>query len=330
MRIHIQNPPPPADGSPDPFIITAAQVEQAAARGGETEAHTLSFGNDAASFAAGIADAEAVVTTPGQILGRFPVAAPRLRMIFCTSAGLDRLLPFDWLPPGVALLNNRGVHSAKVGEYSLMALLMLAARVPAYATQQRAGVWKPFFTPILRGRRLLVVGTGDLGAAGAREARRYGMHVTGVRARPAPHPDFDAILGTDALDAALADTEFLLLACPLTPATRNILDRRRLGLLPAGAGLINVGRGALLDQDALCDLLEAGRLSGAVLDVTVPEPLPPDARLWRTPNLLVTPHVAADNPETYNVDSLDIFFANLRAARAGEAMPNLVDPGRGY
>ena len=309
MRIHIQNPPPPADGSPDPFIITAAQVEQAAARGGETEAHTLSFGNDAASFAAGIADAEAVVTTPGQILGRFPVAAPRLRMIFCTSAGLDRLLPFDWLPPGVALLNNRGVHSAKVGEYSLMALLMLAARVPAYATQQRAGVWKPFFTPILRGRRLLVVGTGDLGAAGAREARRYGMHVTG---------------------AALADTEFLLLACPLTPATRNILDRRRLGLLPAGAGLINVGRGALLDQDALCDLLEAGRLSGAVLDVTVPEPLPPDARLWRTPNLLVTPHVAADNPETYNVDSLDIFFANLRAARAGEAMPNLVDPGRGY
>jgi glyoxylate/hydroxypyruvate reductase A len=325
MRIHIQNPPP--SGGPDPFVLTETQVHEAAARAGYGEALALSFGHDAAGFVAGIADAEMLVTSTGQLIGRFPAEAPKLRLIFCTSAGVDRLMPFDWLPPGVALLNNRGVHSAKVGEYTLMALLMLAARVPAYATQQRQGVWQPYFTPILRGRRLLVIGTGDLGAAGARQARRMGMHVTGIRARPAAHPDFDVIAGTEALDAALPEAEFLLLACPLTPATTNIMNRDRLGLLPKGAGVINVGRGALLDQAALCDLLEAGHLSGAVLDVVVPEPLPPESRVWRTHNLMVTPHVAADNPETYNDHSLDIFFANLLAE--GE-MPNLVDLERGY
>lgn len=327
MRIHVQNPPPPADGAIDPFIITPAQVREAAARAGYAEALELSFGHDQAGFLAGIAEAEMLVSATGQLIGRFPAPAPKLRLIFCTSAGVDRLMPFDWLPEGVALLNNRGVHSAKVGEYTLMALLMLAARVPAYATQQRTGLWKPYFTPILRGRRLLVIGTGDLGAAGAREARRLGMHATGVRARPAPHPDFDTILGTDALDRALGEAEFLVLACPLTPETRNIMNRARLGLLPRGAGVVNVGRGALLDQDALCDLLDAGHLSGAVLDVVTPEPLPADSRIWSTPNLLVTPHVAADNPETYNTHSLDIFFANLMG---GEPMPNRVDVARGY
>ncbi len=330
MRIHIQTPAPPADGSVDPFIITATEMEEAAARAGDSTPLALSFGHDAAGFAAGMADAEVLIGSTTQLAHQFPVAAPQLRLISCTSSGMDKLMPFDWLPPGVVLLNNRGAHGPKLGEYVLMALLMLAARVPAYATQQREGVWKSHFTPTLRGRRLLAIGTGDLGGAGAREARRYGMVATGLRTRPAPHPDFDTVLGADALDAALAQTEFLLLACPLTPATRDLMDRRRLGLLPAGAAVINVGRGGLLDQEALCDLLESGHLSGAVIDVTTPEPLPPDARAWRTRNLLVTPHASADDPHTYNAYSLDIFFANLRAAREGKPMPNLVDIARGY
>lgn len=330
MRIHIQTPALPADGSVDPFIITETEVTEAAARAGDSTAMALSFGHDAAGFAEGMADADVLISSTTQLAGRFPVAAPALRLISCTSSGMDKLMPFDWLPPGVALLNNRGVHGPKLGEYVLMALLMLAARVPAYASQQRDGVWKPYFTPTLRGRALLVVGTGDLGSAGAREARRHGMIATGVRTRPAPHPDFDTVLGVESLDAALAHSEFLLLACPLTPATRNLMDRRRLGLLPQGAAVINVGRGGLLDQEALCDLLDAGQLSGAVLDVTVPEPLPPGSRAWRTPNLLVTPHASADNPHTYNAYSLDIFFANLRAEREGKPMPNLVDTARGY
>jgi phosphoglycerate dehydrogenase-like enzyme len=134
----------------------------------------------------------------------------------------------------------------------------------------------------------------------------------------------------DALDSVLPASEFLILACPLTPQTSGLFDRRRLALLPRGAGLLNIGRGPLLDQDALCDLLQSGHLSGAILDVTAPEPPPPGDRVWATPNLVLTPHVSADNPVTYNPDSLDLFFANLAAFRAGRPMPNRVDTSRGY
>ena len=132
------------------------------------------------------------------------------------------------------------------------------------------------------------------------------------------------------LDRVLPATEFLVLACPLTEATRGLMDRRRLGLLPRGAGLVNIGRGALVDQDALCDLLDGGHLSGAVLDVFTPEPIPPGHRLWTTRNLIISPHTSADDPATYNPRSLDMFFDNLRAWREGRRMPNLFDPARGY
>jgi glyoxylate/hydroxypyruvate reductase A len=324
MRIHIQNPP----GS-DAFAFTEDQLQQAASRAG-VDGLRLSFADDDAGFIAGMADAEALVTVPGQVVGRFPVAAPALKLIFFASAGVDRLLPFDWLPDGVAVVNNSGAHGPKIGEFALMALLMLSNRMPAYATQQRKAVWKAHYVPILHGRHVTVVGTGDLGAAAARQARHFGMIATGVRTSAVPHPDFDRVIAVDDLDSVLPHSEFLILACPLTPRTNGMMDRRRLTLLPKDAGLLNIGRGRLLDQAALCDLLEAGHLSGAILDVTAPEPPAADERVWHTPNLLLTPHVSADNPQTYNPDSLDLFFANWACLRAGNPMPNQVDPLRGY
>ena len=109
-----------------------------------------------------------------------------------------------------------------------------------------------------------------------------------------------------------------------------MLDHRRLGLLPQGAGVVNIGRGALLDQDALCDLLDSGHLSGAVLDVFTPEPLPEGHRMWTTPNVIISPHTSVDEPSSYNPRSLDIFFENLRALRDGQPMPNVFDTSRGY
>ena len=162
------------------------------------------------------------------------------------------------------------------------------------------------------------------------QAARFGMHVTGVRATNRPHPHCTEVVTTRELDRVLPQTEYLVLACPLTDATRGLMDRRRLGLLPRGAGLVNIGRGALIDQDALCDLLDAGRLSGAVLDVFTPEPIPPGHRLWTTRNLIISPHTSVDDPNTYNPRSLDLFFDNLRAWREGRPMPNLFDPARGY
>jgi phosphoglycerate dehydrogenase-like enzyme len=251
-------------------------------------------------------------------------------LLFVTNAGLDKLAPFDWLPQGVALLNNRGTHAVKSGEFGIMAVLMLASRVPEMVTHQRAGRWQKLWGTALGGKRLTVVGLGTLGGATARHAAHFGMYVTGVRAHPAPHPDCAEVIGTDRLNDVLPRTDYLVLACPLTEATRGLIDRRRLSLLPRGGGVVNIGRGELLDQEALCDLLDGGQLSGAVLDVFSPEPIPPGHRLWSTCNLVISPHTAADDPATYNPRSLDIFLDNLRAWRDGKPLPNRFDTARGY
>ena len=326
MRIHVQNL-----ASTSNFPVTPAQWDAACARAPDVSAgHEVSFGDTPEAFAAAMRDAEALVSHTAAVAKLFPADAPKLRVIFCTSAGLDRLAPFTWLPDGVALLNNRGTHGAKAGEYGIMALLMLASGIPRFAGDQRAERWSPRHGSVLAGRSVVVVGLGTLGGAVAGQAARFGMDVTGVRTRAEPHPDCTRVVAFTDLDAVLPDAEFLVLAPPLTDLTRGLLDRRRIGLLPLGAGVVNIGRGALLDQDALCDALDAGALGGAVLDVFVPEPVPPGHRLWRTPNLLMTPHVSADDPLTYNPLSLDIFFRNLRALRDGAPLPNRFDPARGY
>lgn len=326
MRIHVQNLP----GDPQ-FNVTPAQWAAAAARASDVSGgHDVTYGETPEAFRAAIGEAEALVAQTGAVRRLFPADAPRLRLIYCTSAGLDSLAPFDRFPPGAALLNNRGTHGAKAGEYGIMALLMLAAGMPAFATAQRAGRWAPRHGSVLAGRKVTVAGLGTLGGAVAGQAARFGMRVTGVRTRAEPHPACAEVVALSELDSVLGDTEFLVLALPLTDATRGLLDRRRIAMLPGGAGVVNIGRGALLDQDALCDALEGGHLSGAVLDVFVPEPVPAGHRLWAAPNLVITPHVSADDPDTYIPLSLDIFFRNLRAFRDGKLLPNRFDTARGY
>jgi phosphoglycerate dehydrogenase-like enzyme len=326
MRIHVQNLP----GDPQ-FAVTPLQWDAAAARAPDVSAgHAVTYGETPEEFRAAIGEAEALVAQTGAVRRLFPADAPRLKLIYCTSAGLDALAPFDRLPPGAALLNNRGTHGAKAGEYGIMALLMLATGMPGFATAQRAGQWAPRHGSVLAGRRVTVAGLGTLGGAVAEQAARFGMRVTGVRTRAEPHPACVQVVALSELDTVLGDTEFLVLALPLTDATRGVLDRRRIALLPSGAGVVNIGRGALLDQDALCDALEGGHLSGAILDVFVPEPVPPGHRLWTTPNLMMTPHISADDPDTYVPLSLDIFFQNLRAFRDGKVLPNQFDTVLGY
>ncbi len=325
MRIHIQNLPGMLGDA-----ITLDDWYEAAARAGLADGlHEVSHGGTKEDFQRVAPQIEALVIATGATPALFPVEAPKLRLMFCTSAGLDAV-PFAALPQGVQVMNNRGTHGPKAGEYGLMAVLMLANYLPALVTQQRAGVWERQSSTLLFGRHLTVVGLGSLGGAVAEHAARFGMQVTGVRARPAPHPACARVVGTDELDTVLPETEFLLLATPLTDATRHILDRRRIALLPPEAGVINIGRGALVEQDALCDALDAGLLSGAVLDVFVPEPVPPGHRLWTTRNLIMTPHVSSDDKLAYNSRSLDIFIENLAADRAGRALPNLFDRTLGY
>ena len=289
----------------------------------------LTIGATPAAFNAVAPDVEVLVVSPMGLRDLVPLDAPRLKIISITWAGVDQLAPFDCIPPGVTLLNNSGAHALKAAEYVVMALLMLINGMPALARAQSERQWVPAVGRTLAGRRLTLVGLGAIGSATATLARRLGLKVTGVRATPRPHPECERVLGVDELDMALPTTDFLALALPYSTSTDTLLNHRRLALLPPHAGVVNVGRGRTIDETALCDMLDSGQLGGAVLDVFCDEPLPPGHRAWTTPNLVVTPHMSSDDPDTVTRATIEILIANLNAHCRGDPLPNEFDVERG-
>ena len=253
-----------------------------------------------------------------------------LRLVHCTSAGIERYLPLDWLPPGAVLTNSSGIHAEKGGEYGLLALLMLNDRLPQHITNQRRHVWAQDHSTPIRGKTVLIYGVGAIGGAVAEKAKGLGLRVWGIRRSEAPHPHLDRVEGPGKLDALLPEVDFLVVACPLTPETRGAIGPAQLDLLRPDAGLVNVARAAIVDYDHLAQALRAGRLAGAVLDVFSPEPLPQDSPLWDVPNLVITPHTSSDDPDGYIERSLAIVAANLGHLRAGTPPVNVVDPLLGY
>ena len=255
--------------------------------------------------------------------------APRLRWIQTTSAGVDHLLPLDWLPADIMLTNNSGPHGAKCEEFCLMALTALANRLPAFIDQQRERLWSSIFTVPIKGKRCVIIGFGDLGQAAGRACRKLDVRVTAITRSGNAHPLADEVLPSQRIDRALPAADFVIVTAPLTPETRNIMSHERLALLPATAGLVNVSRAPLVDYAALKELLDQGRLAGAILDVHEPEPLPPESNLWTTRNLVVTPHISCDDPR-YADMLLDAWFENLARLLHGQPLRNLVDRTRGY
>jgi phosphoglycerate dehydrogenase-like enzyme len=323
IRLHVQNDPlSPNDAvTPVRFARAARGVPDLRRR------LAVTFGVDPPALEAGLHEAEILLT------GHFPAhdlraRAPRLRWIQSTSAGVETLAPL--VPPDVVLTNASGVHGPKGAEYALTALLMLNHGVPHFVTRQRERRWEPRFASTIAGRTVLVVGVGHIGAEVARLARRFGMRVLGVRRSGRPHRWVDRMFTPAGLHRALPRADFVVVTLPLTTETRHLLGRRELDLLPRGAGLVNLGRGAVIDHEALVDKLRRGELGGAVLDVFPEEPLPPDAPLWTAPGVILSPHCAVDDAVHYVPRALDIFFDNLRRYLAGRPLRNRVDPARGY
>ena len=319
---------------PAVFRFTEQLIADAQARSGLAGTRT-SLGEDLCELS-WLAEADGLITSNDIVRDpRFPIrelaaAAPRLRWLHIIGAGIEPLLPLDWLPPGVILTNNSGIHTEKIREAALMALLMLNARIPAIATNQRRARWEQIFTPCIAGKAVLVIGVGEMGKTVAAAAKTLGLRVIGVRRSGAPHRDVDNMVSVAELDAALPDADFIVLATPLTPATWNLLDRRRIGLMKRGAGMLNIGRAGLVDHDALVEALQAGALSGAILDVHDPEPLPESSPLWRAANVVLTPHVTSDDLDNYLPKTLDLVFANAARLLRGQTLVNTVDPVRGY
>ena len=180
------------------------------------------------------------------------------------------------------------------------------------------------------GKTVTILGLGNMGRASARALRAMDMHVRGVRRNPAADDDVDEIFGAESLGEALADADFLVVSTPLTAETRGMVDAAMLDRLKPGAGVVNIGRGPIIDDAALSERLESGRLGGAVLDVFETEPLPADSPLWGVRNLVVTPHVSSDDAAQYLPRSLDIFFDNLQRYLDGAPMRNVIDRTLGY
>jgi phosphoglycerate dehydrogenase-like enzyme len=266
-------------------------------------------------------------------------AARKLRWVHSAAAGVGNVLGTGIERTEVLLTNSAGIHGAPIAEFVLAGVLHFMRGLDVAIAQQRRSEWsKAFFvatdSPLreVGGARVLVVGAGGLGGETARRFAALGARCTGIRRRPelgAPE-GFHAVHGPDALERLLPDADVLVLAAPLTADTRELMTRDRLALLPASAIVVNVARGALLDEEAVADMLEAGRLRGAVLDVFRTEPLATTSRLWQLPGALVVPHVSPVSPGRFWPRQLDLFLDNWRRYQAGQPLRNLVDKQAGY
>lgn len=261
---------------------------------------------------------------------------PRLRWFQATSAGVDRLLESGALQlfaeRGVVVTNARGLHATPIGEYVIAAMLMFCKGAHRFIRAQAQRRWERFMPAELRGKTVGIVGLGAIGSEVARLSKAFGCRVLAVRRSATAgvrHKHADLVLPPSGLPTVLAESDFLVLATPLTPETRRLIGESQLRAMKPTACLINVGRGAIVDQEALARALREGWIAGAVLDVFEQEPLPPDSELWALENLVISPHISGGT-ERYMERAVVIFARNLRRYLRGDPLENVVDPQRGY
>ena len=233
----------------------------------------------------------------------------------------------DFLPEGILFTSSSGSNSRSVAEHMLTSLLAVCRRLPAYLDSQRAHVWKdegPMKTVL--GGTVLVLGAGNVGSTFAGLCQGLGAKTIGLkRSVTGPVAGFDEVRPMDELDALLPQADVVALTLPHSPQTAGLMNTDRIARMKDDAILISAGRGSVLDQDALVRAMTAGKLWGAALDVTDPEPLPDNSPLWDVPNLLLTPHVAGGlRLEITRRKCVEMAQENLRRYLAGEPLKNLV------
>jgi len=264
-------------------------------------------------------------------------AVGTLRWIYSITAAVDQFLYPELISSEIALTNAGSVHGPVVAEHAIAMVLALAKRLPTAVRYQdrrkwaMEAIWNEQPRPReVRGATLVVIGLGSIGAEVAQMAAALKMHVIGIR----EHPERGTagaheVVGYEVLDSALAQADFVALAAPLTPRTRHLIDARRLQLFKPDAFLINVSRGALVDETALVKALREYKIAGAALDVFEEEPLSRWSPLWKMPHVLITPHTAFLTENVWH-RHYEVFAANLKRYMAGQRLEGVVDKRRGY
>lgn len=272
-----------------------------------------------AEDAARFARADILITPTFSWLPEALARLPRVKWIHFLSAGVDGIwnMPFD--KTRYRMSKSIGVHAAPVSEYVLGAILYVLKGFGSFSRQQKYREWKPFWLDECRGKTLGIVGVGTIGRYLARQANALGMTVIGTLKTPRPISYVETVYPTAALVDVLKRADFVVLLVPLTDETHHLIDAAAMMAMKRGAWLINVARGAVVDERALARALETNHLGGAVLDVFEEEPLQESSPLWNLPNVLITPHVAGSTTENYMARALDVFKANyLRYVETGE------------
>lgn len=266
--------------------------------------------------------------------------AKGLEWMHVTAAGVDAALTPRVVQTNFAITNVAGVYDTPVAELSLAVMLAAAKCLPAYFAAQQEGRWlrgaswddvkqERTLPTLLRGTTAAILGFGGTGGALAEMLKPLGMRVVGWRRDPKPDPRAEAMYGPDRLPEALGQADYVVVTLPLTRETERIIGERELAAMKPTAWFVNVGRGGLVDDDALIAALESGRIAGACLDVFTREPLPGDHPYYRLPNVILTPHIAGAFPELNDIDR-EYFVAQLRRFVNGEPLKATIDRERGY
>lgn len=252
-----------------------------------------------------------------------------LRWIHSTGAGIDSFAAPELAARGVIVTNSAGVYAPAMAEYAVAGMIAIARDLRRLITQQEARCWKhePISGQELYGKRVGIVGYGATGRYLAAVCKALGMEVWATKRTPVltEGEPVDRLLAPNGLRELLGASDYVVVTASLNSTTRQLLGEAEFRALRPGAGFVNVARGGLVDQDALLAALEDGRVGGAVLDVVVPQPLPPESPLWTHPRVIVTSHISGGSPEGW-ARSMDLFCRNLPLYLDGESgrLGNLV------
>lgn len=266
--------------------------------------------------------------------------APHLRWLQFIGAGIDRLVPTGLLAPDSRVIVTRasGVHITQISEYVYASMLLFNRSWPEMLKLQQRHIWPHHSEEHhlrqreLAGRTLGIVGLGSIGRGVAHLGRAFGMKVIASRYSAQPgetDPDVDALYTLDQLHTLLEQSDYVVLAVPLTERTEKLIGEAELRTMRSHAYLVNIARGRVIDEAALLQALREGWIAGAGLDVAVEEPLPAESPLFDAPNLIITPHISGGS-DYYNVRLADLFAENLQRYRAGQPLRNQYDAAKGY